>query len=91
MSLDVESSLSATSRRLTDLRDFQLPRLQKCVGPIGLYRELGEEMRVDLETVRRPLEVRMICSITLPGESSPIDEPGVGRVRFGGVEVYRPD
>lgn len=49
--------LAGAQRRLIDLRTFQLPRLQKCRGPLDLQKELGEEMRCDLEGVRRNLEV----------------------------------
>jgi len=43
-------------RRLDDIESFQLPRLTKC-GSVGLQRELAEEIKGDLELIRRSVEV----------------------------------
>lgn len=55
---DISSTLAGVRRRLVDLRTFQLSRLASCRGPLDLHRELAEEMRSDLESVRSRLEVR---------------------------------
>jgi len=49
-------------RRLDDIESFQIPRLEKCTGPIGLQRELAEETKGDLEQVRRSIEVSDLSS-----------------------------
>jgi hypothetical protein len=43
-------------RRLDDIESFQLPRITKC-GSVGLQRELAEEIKGDLELIRRSVEV----------------------------------
>ncbi|ODN78806.1 hypothetical protein L202_04357 [Cryptococcus amylolentus CBS 6039] len=53
------SSLPGISRHLNDIRTYQLPRLSSPSGaplPTQLFDELVEELRVDLEGVRRGLE-----------------------------------
>lgn len=57
MSIDISSSVSIAKRRLNDLQSFQLPRLRQCKGPIGLFREIADEMKSDIEGVRRSIEV----------------------------------
>jgi protein transport protein SEC20 len=57
MSIDIASAVASAKRRLHDLQTFQLPRLEKCDGPLGLHRELADELKGDLEGVRRNLEV----------------------------------
>ncbi|WVQ74889.1 hypothetical protein IAR50_004496 [Cryptococcus sp. DSM 104548] len=53
------SSLPGIFRHLNDIRTYQLPRLSSPSGvplPTQLFEELVEELRVDLEGVRRGLE-----------------------------------
>lgn len=50
-------------RRLDDIESFQIPRLTRCTGPIGLQRELAEETKSDLEQVRRSIEVCFLLLI----------------------------
>lgn len=47
------------ARRLEDIETYQLPRLARCKGPIGLQRELAEETKDDLEQIRRNVEVSL--------------------------------
>ena len=58
MSIDIASSVSIAQRRLNDLQSFQLARLQQCKGPVELFREIADEMKSDIEGVRRSIEVR---------------------------------
>jgi hypothetical protein len=51
-----QESLASLTRRLTDLKSFQLPRLRGC-KTLDMQREMAEEMRVDLEGVWQSLEV----------------------------------
>jgi protein transport protein SEC20 len=53
-------------RRLNDIESFQIPRLTKCTGPIGLQRELAEETKGDLEQVRLSVEVRLVLFSCFP-------------------------
>ncbi|WWD19029.1 hypothetical protein CI109_103487 [Kwoniella shandongensis] len=58
----IQPLLSSLPRRIADLQTFQLPRLEKCLGPADLHRELVEEMRGDLEGVRYNIEAaREMC------------------------------
>ncbi|OCF37880.1 hypothetical protein I317_03457 [Kwoniella heveanensis CBS 569] len=49
--------LSNLPRRLNDIETFQLPRLRACLGPLDLHRELVEELRGDLDSIKYKLEV----------------------------------
>lgn len=57
-SLFTEASTLATtlSRRLRDLREYQLPRLRDC-RDVGIQGEIAAEMREDLGLVYRNVEV----------------------------------
>ena len=55
--LDAQSQSRNIRRRLDDLGNFQLSRLRDCKGPLDLQHELADEMRSDLEIVRRGIEV----------------------------------
>lgn len=55
--MDPTPHAASLRRRLADLDTFQLPRLRSCRGPIGLHAELADELRLDLESVRKGLEV----------------------------------
>ncbi|WWC90782.1 uncharacterized protein L201_005719 [Kwoniella dendrophila CBS 6074] len=67
MSESLNSILSSLPRRLNDLESFQLPRLQQCLGPLDLHKELCDEMRSDLEGIRYNLDMakEIIQSIPL--------------------------
>ncbi|KAK8854823.1 hypothetical protein IAR55_003562 [Kwoniella newhampshirensis] len=62
---NVQPILSSLPRRLADLQTFQLPRLKSCLGPPDLHRELADEMRGDLESVRYNLEAARELSESL--------------------------
>lgn len=51
------SALPGLTRRVNDIRTFQIPRLQNCRGPLSLHAELADELRQDLEDVARNLDV----------------------------------
>jgi hypothetical protein len=54
---EAEALVSGVRRRLHDVRTYQLDRLRGCQGPVDLHRELAEEMRTDLETAYRNIQV----------------------------------
>lgn len=51
--------LSSLQHRIHDIRAYQLPRLRSCKSSSGTgsQRELAEEVKSDLEYLRRGLEV----------------------------------
>lgn len=53
-----EEILAGVRRRLTDVGDFQLPRLRDLRGPLELQRDLAEEARTDLERANADIQVR---------------------------------
>ncbi|KDQ58738.1 hypothetical protein JAAARDRAFT_57628 [Jaapia argillacea MUCL 33604] len=50
------ASLDSLHRREKDLRDFQLPRLQACKGPIALQQQYVADLREDLDAFARQVE-----------------------------------
>lgn len=54
-----ESSLAAIRRTLADVRNFQLARLREFRGSLDKHREMGEEMRADLEGAHQSIQVRL--------------------------------
>ena len=55
--LDPHDLIQSSTRRLNDLKSFQLARLAGCKGPLDIHAELAEEMKSDLESIRNSLEV----------------------------------
>lgn len=53
------SAIESLQRRQRDLSDFQIPRLRKCTGPLALQQRLAVELREDLDTFARQVEVRL--------------------------------
>lgn len=51
------SAIPGLTRRLNDVRTFQIPRLKECRGPLSLHAELADELRQDLDDIARTLEV----------------------------------
>ncbi|EIW78377.1 Sec20-domain-containing protein [Coniophora puteana RWD-64-598 SS2] len=48
--------VGAVQRRLTDINDFQIPRLKDCRGPLSLHQNLATELREDTELLARQIE-----------------------------------
>jgi protein transport protein SEC20 len=51
------ASISTISRRQNDLREFQLPRLRGCSESLTVQQQYAAELREDLETITRLVEV----------------------------------
>ena len=51
------ASIATIQRRQTDLREFQLPRLRGCSESLALQQQYAAELREDLETIMRFVEV----------------------------------
>lgn len=60
-------TLSALTRRLDDVRSYQLPRLRGCTT--SLAADLAAEARADLETVRAGLEESREACEALPEQT----------------------
>lgn len=55
---ETKSLIGNIQRRQTDLRDFQVPRLRDCKGPISVQQKLATELREDLTVFDDLIEVR---------------------------------
>lgn len=53
------ASVASIQRRQTDLREFQLPRLRGCSESLALQQQYAAELREDLETITRFVEVSL--------------------------------
>ena len=51
------ASISSIQRRQNDLREFQLPRLRGCSESLTEQQQFAAELREDLETITRLVEV----------------------------------
>ena len=51
------ASIASIQRRQTDLREFQLPRLRGCSESLASQQQYAAEVREDLETITRFVEV----------------------------------
>jgi protein transport protein SEC20 len=57
-------------RRQKDLSEFQIPRLRACVGPLSLQQDQATELREDIDTFARQLEVRFDTVLFLQNSNS---------------------
>jgi protein transport protein SEC20 len=53
------ASITSIQRRQRDLREFQIPRLRSCSESLATQQQYATELRDDLETVQRLIEVRI--------------------------------
>ena len=53
------ASITSIQRRQHDLREFQIPRLRNCSESLATQQQYATELRDDLETVQRIIEVRI--------------------------------
>jgi protein transport protein SEC20 len=51
------ASIASIQRRQDDLREFQLPRLHGCSESLTVQQQYAAELREDLETIMRLVEV----------------------------------
>ncbi|PSR76589.1 hypothetical protein PHLCEN_2v8347 [Hermanssonia centrifuga] len=49
-------SIESLERRQKDLRDFQIPRLRSCTGPLVTQQQYAAELREDIEAFARQVE-----------------------------------
>ncbi len=50
--------IDSATRLQKDLGDVQLPRLRACAGPLVLQQTYAAEVREDIDTLTRKVEVR---------------------------------
>jgi hypothetical protein len=53
------ASIASIQRRQNDLREFQIPRLRGCSESLAIQQQYAAELREDLETITRLVEVSM--------------------------------
>jgi protein transport protein SEC20 len=59
--------IAGARRHEKDLAEFQIPRLRSCQGPLSLQQTLAAELREDVDTFARqievcsPLAVKQVC------------------------------
>jgi protein transport protein SEC20 len=51
------ASITSIQRRQRDLHEFQIPRLRSCSEYLATQQQYATELRDDLETVQRLIEV----------------------------------
>jgi protein transport protein SEC20 len=52
--------ISSANRRANDISEFQVKRLHDCEGPLSLQQNLASELREDLDTLARMVEVGFV-------------------------------
>lgn len=55
---EISDLLSVARRRQTDLVEFQIPRLRSCKSSLSLQQNLAAELREDIDSFARQVEVR---------------------------------
>lgn len=49
--------IESIERRRKDIDTFQLPRLEKCVGPLSVQQQYSSELRDDIEILAKQIDV----------------------------------
>ena len=62
------ASIASIQQRQNDLREFQIPRLRGCTESLAVQQQYAAELRDDLETTTRLVEVSLptspsVCSL----------------------------
>lgn len=58
LSEELLTTIESLRRRRKDLSNFQLQRLRSCTGPLAIQQQYAAELREDLDTFARQVEVR---------------------------------
>jgi hypothetical protein len=56
--------IESIERRRKDIDTFQLPRLEKCAGPISLQQQYASELRDDIEILAKQIDVSALRNYT---------------------------
>lgn len=54
---DTSRLILSAQRHQKDLVEFQIPRLRSCTGPLSLQQSLAAELREDIDSFARQVEV----------------------------------
>jgi protein transport protein SEC20 len=54
---ETKNLIESVQRRQTDLSQFQIPRLRSCKGPLSVQQDLAAELREDMDTFGKQIEV----------------------------------
>ncbi|KAI0346703.1 Sec20-domain-containing protein, partial [Trametopsis cervina] len=68
LSQEIITQVESLARRQKDLDDFQIPRLRSCDGPLATQQQYAAELREDIETFARQLELLDIAVDDQQGE-----------------------
>lgn len=63
LSEELLTTVDSLRRRRTDLSDFQIPRLRNCTGPLAIQQQYAAELREDLDTFARQVDVRLYLKL----------------------------
>lgn len=63
LSEELLTTIDSLRRRRTDLSDFQIPRLRNCTGPLAIQQQYAAELREDLDTFARQVDVRLYLKL----------------------------
>lgn len=69
--------LPSLHRRLADIQSYQLPRLSTFSGPPDMHSELVDELRTDLESIRRQLAIAKELSLYAPQQPEAREVEGI--------------
>ena len=56
--------IESIERRRKDVETFQLPRLEKCAGPLSVQQQYASELRDDIETLAKQIDVSVRANLT---------------------------
>lgn len=62
---ETRTKVERIERRLGDAASFQIPRLRNHLGTLALQQQYAAELREDLESCRRELQVGVYLSLSL--------------------------
>lgn len=81
--------LPSLHRRLADIQSYQLPRLSTFSGPPDMHSELVDELRTDLESIRRQLAIAKELSLYAPQQPEAREVEGIEKeyIRWVGLSL----
>jgi protein transport protein SEC20 len=68
LSSEIQDAIASARRRHKDLSEFQIPRLQNCLGPLSVQQNLASELREDVDVFARQVEALSVLVGDQKGE-----------------------
>lgn len=59
----ITTVIDSLRRRQKDLSEFQIPRLRTCKGPLATQQGFAAELREDLDTFSKQVEVGILWTV----------------------------